>query len=123
VLFALARGSFGGEREWNDRRTISTIAADRVFVAELDGHTAGFVALEVEDDSVCIEQLLVAPEHEGEGVGRQLLDYAEGFAISLQARALQVVVEPTNRRARDFYSRRGFTPAGADLLELTLPQA
>lgn len=45
-----------------------------------------------------IEQLLVTPQHEHEGVGRQLLQYAEGYAIFRNARSLQVVVESNNRR-------------------------
>jgi ribosomal protein S18 acetylase RimI-like enzyme len=123
VLFSLARSVFGGEPAWDDGRTLATIEADVVFVAEVDGHTAGYVALELTDGAVCIEQLLVAPEHEGEGVGRQLLDYAEGYAISEGAATLQVVVEEDNRRALDFYRRRGFERSTGDLFELVLPRS
>ena len=56
-----------------------------------------------------IEQLLVSPRHEHEGIGNQLVDYAEGFAISEGAARLQIVVEPDNRRALDFYARRSFS--------------
>ena len=56
-------------------------------------------------------------------MGRQLLEYAEGFAIAEGAASLQVVVEEDNRRALDFYRGRGFVPAGEDLFELILPQA
>lgn len=122
LLFTLARGVFGERSTWDDRRTLTTLATDTVFVAELAGEPAGYVALERERDAIRIEQLLVSPAHEGEGVGRQLLEYAEGFAIAEGALRLQVVVESDNRRALAFYRGRGFAAAGADLLELVLPQ-
>ena len=123
VLFGLARGSFGDRAAWDDRRTLAALETDTVFVAELEGRTAGFVAVEREGDALRIEQLFVSPEHEGEGVGRQLLEYAEGYAISIGALRLEVVAEQDNRRAVEFYRGRGFVPTGAELLQLVLPQS
>lgn len=123
LLFGLARESFGERNRWDDSRTIATLESDTVFVAELEGRAAGFVAVSHDDDAVRIDQLFVTVAHEGEGVGRQLLEYAEGFAISAGARRLEVMVEGDNRRALDFYRGRGFVPAGDELLELVLPQA
>ena len=71
---------------------------------------------------VRIEQLCVHPAHESEGVGGQLLDWAEGYAISVGAARLEIVVEPRNERAVSFYRRRGFVPSAAELYELVLPQ-
>jgi GNAT superfamily N-acetyltransferase len=122
LLFSLAREAFGAQSTWNDRTTLAGLEADTVFVAELEGDHAGYVALERDGDTVRVEQLLVSPRHEHEGIGRQLVDYAEGWAISLGAARLQVVVEPDNRRALDFYVRRSFTRSGEDVLELPLPQ-
>ncbi len=64
----------------------------------------------------------MSPDHEAEGVGRQLLEYAEGFAISRGATALRVVVSEDDDRAVRFYRGRGFVPVGEDLLELVLPR-
>jgi ribosomal protein S18 acetylase RimI-like enzyme len=72
---------------------------------------------------MCVDQLFVSPEHEAEGIGRQLLEWAEGYAIAERAAKLQVVVEAENRRALEFYRGRGFTEAGQDLLELRLPES
>jgi GNAT superfamily N-acetyltransferase len=120
-LFSLAKGVFGQQEEWSDRGTIRALETETVFVADLDGEAAGFVALERESEAVLIRHLLVSPVHEGEGIGRQLFEYAEGFAISVGAQRLRAVVESDNRRARDFYGSRGFAAAADDLLELTLP--
>ena len=123
LLFTLARGVFGAQGDWDDGRTLTALETDTVFVAEVEGGPAGFVALERAADAIRIAHLLVSPVHEGEGVGRQLLDYAEGYAISTGAIRLQVVVEDDNRRARDFYRGRGFVSSGEEILELVLPQA
>jgi ribosomal protein S18 acetylase RimI-like enzyme len=118
VLFGLANLDRGA-----DSRTIAVLERETVFVAELEGSPAGYVALTQADDAVRIDQLFVSPEHEAEGVGRQLLEWAEGYAISERAARLEVVVESENRRALDFYRGRGFTEAGENLFELRLPQA
>ncbi len=122
-LFSLAREAFGDQAAWSDRTTLACLETDTCFVAELEGDHAGYAAVRREGDTVRIEQLLVSPRHEREGIGRQLIEYIEGFAISEGALRLQIVVEPDNRRALDFYGRRSFQPAGEDLLELVLPQA
>ena len=64
---------------------------ETVFVAEVEGAPAGYVAVERAGEAVRVDQLFVSPEHEAEGVGRQLLEFAEGYAISEGALALQVV--------------------------------
>ncbi len=118
LLFGLASLDRGA-----DRRTLAVLERETVFVADLEGAPAGYVALERSGDAVRVDQLFVSPEHEAEGIGRQLLEYAEGFAISEQAYALQVVVASDDRRASAFYRGRGFVEAGKDLLELVLPHA
>lgn len=121
MLYGLARRSFGSRSGWDDTKTLAVLAEETVFIAELDDELAGYVALESEADVMRIDQLLVSAEHEGEGVGHQLVEWAEGFAISRGARALRIVVEEDNAAARDFYRRSGFVPVGSDLLELILP--
>jgi GNAT superfamily N-acetyltransferase len=118
LLFGLASLDRGA-----DARTIAVLERETVFVADLEGSLAGYVALRPTGDAMCIDQLFVSPEHEAEGIGRQLLEWAEGYAISERAAKLEVVVEAGNRRALDFYRGRGFVEAGEDLLELRLPEA
>ena len=118
LLFGLASLDRGA-----DARTIAVLERETVFVADLEGSPAGYVALRPTGAAMCIDQLFVSPEHEAEGIGRQLLEWAEGYAISERAAKLEVVVEAENRRALDFYRGRGFVEAGEDLLELRLPEA
>jgi GNAT superfamily N-acetyltransferase len=119
-LFAVAKLAFA---EGDDSRTLAALARDTVFVAELAGEPAGYVAIEESAAALRIEQLCVHPAHEQEGVGKQLLEWAEGYAISSGAERLEVVVERGNERAESFYRGRGFVPVAPDLLELVLPQS
>jgi GNAT superfamily N-acetyltransferase len=117
LLFGLASLDRGA-----DERTLAVLERETVFVAEIEGAPAGYVAVEQSGAAVRVDQLFVSPEHEAEGVGRQLLEFAEGYAIWKGVSALQVVVESGDERAVSFYRGRGFTPVADDLLELLLPQ-
>ncbi|HEY7198542.1 MAG TPA: GNAT family N-acetyltransferase [Gaiellaceae bacterium] len=117
VLFGLASLDRGA-----DTRTLEVLEHETVFVAEVEGSAAGYVAVHREAKRVCVEQLFVSPDHEAQGVGRRLLEHAEGYAIAEGAELLAVVVEPGNERAAAFYRGRGFVPAERDRLELVLPR-
>jgi GNAT superfamily N-acetyltransferase len=118
LLFGLARIDRGA-----DERTLAVLEDETVFVAEIAGAPAGYVALDRQKDVVRVDQLFVSPEHEAQGVGRRLLEFAEGYAISIEASVLQVVVRGDDSRAVEFYRGRGFVPVAEDLFELVLPQA
>jgi len=121
-LFAFAKVAFGAQGGWDDARTLEALEGDTVFVARVGGSIAGYVALRPEGRNIRVEQLLVAPHHEGEGVGRRLLAHAEGYAISTGAGMMQIVVENDNDRAVDLYRRSGFVAVSDQLYELRLPE-
>jgi len=122
VLFALAESAFASMPGWDPAGVVRALADDVVFVARELEALAGYVALRREGErSLLIEQLLVAPGHEGHGVGRRLLAYAEGYAVAERLPALRVVVEASNVRAREVYRRLGFLPRGGEIFERTLP--
>jgi GNAT superfamily N-acetyltransferase len=122
VLFGLARSSYGTTPGWRPRRTLDLLENDVVFVAEVAGEPAGYEALAFGRAAVRIDQLLVGPHHDGEGIEEQLVAYAEGYAISVGASLLEAVVEPDNTSAVTFYRHHGFAQAGLDLVRLVLPQ-
>ncbi|MDQ3994498.1 MAG: GNAT family N-acetyltransferase [Actinomycetota bacterium] len=117
LLFGLANLDRGA-----DERTLAVLERETVFVAEVEGAPAGYVALEDEEEHIRVDQLFVSPDHEAEGVGRQLLEYAEGYAIWRRARSLRVVVSEGDRRAVAFYRGRGFVPVEENLFQLVLPE-
>ena len=64
------------------------------------------------------------PAHEEEGIGGQLLDWAEGYAISVGAERLEIVVETGQRPCGLPSTAAAASPQPApDLLALVLPQA
>ena len=117
ILFGLARIERGA-----DERTLEVLEHETVFVAEVEGAAAGYVALDQRESRVRVDQLFVSPEHEEEEVGTQLIEYAEGYAIWRGARWLEVVVDQGDEVAVGFYRGRGFVPVEENLLELVLPQ-
>ena len=102
-------------------RAVRTLADDTVFVAEIDGHTAGFVSVAPRGDCLCVEHLAVAIEHQGRHVGHRLLDWVEGYATSLALARVRIDVEADNRPALDFYARRGYAAAGQGAVERDVP--
>lgn len=71
-----------------------------IWVAELDDRIAGLMVL-VHD---CVEQLFVATEAQGQGVGAALLDRAK----ALWPGGLRLYTHQVNQRARRFYEAHGF---------------
>ena len=51
-----------------------------VTVAELDGEIAGLVVVGVDEEGFLLENVAVDPAHQGAGIGRALLEHAEGEA-------------------------------------------
>lgn len=96
-----------------------------LFVAEdAEGERVGFIHLQRTADfftgrSNChISDLAVAPQHEGDGVGRALLAHAEDWAREHQCQLVTLAVFPGNERARALYEANGYA---TDLLRLAKP--
>src|SRR4051812_29217927 len=84
-----------------DRRYLSgsVLRANEVWVAQICGRVAGFIAF----GHGWVNQLYVAPSFQGRGVGTELL------AIAMrQNRSLQLWAFEVNESAIRFYERRGF---------------
>jgi ribosomal protein S18 acetylase RimI-like enzyme len=123
VLFGRAHMSLSAGSGWNDERTLRVLEGDTVFVAEIDGSPAGFVAVDAGPTTTRIDELFVVPEHEDESVEWQLLEYAEGYAIASDSNRIEAVVDGDEPAALAPFRRYGFSPAEADgRLQLTLPQ-
>jgi putative acetyltransferase len=74
-----------------------------VFIAETGERMAGFGRV---DDRGCIDLLYVAPEHQGRGVARALLQRATAWSVSRGIARLSAEVSIT---ARPFFERAGFS--------------
>lgn len=103
--------------------TVAAIGSDPslrdVLVAEVGGTPAGFVHLETGTDFFTREKhghvsvIIVAPEAEGSGVGRALLDAAEAWTRERGYRFITLNVFEQNAGARRLYDKAGY---GIDML-------
>ena len=59
-------------------------------------------------DDWALGLLLFVPERRSDGLGREVYEGFEGWAATLGANAVRLVVQDQNRRARAFWERLGF---------------
>ncbi|HEY2394548.1 MAG TPA: GNAT family N-acetyltransferase [Rudaea sp.] len=107
------RASRGGRAE-GAPGTASEEAIERV----------GFLHLQTQKDfftgvlNCHIADLVVATEHDGEGVGSALVSFAEQWAREHRCRHVTLAVFPGNKRARFLYERHGY---GDELIRMAKP--
>ena len=94
---------------WRERWRGDLAAKARIVVAEADGAILGFVTIEAATGY--LDQLVVAPEAWGQGIGEPLLDEARRIAPA----GIELLVNTDNDRAIRFYRKHGFIIAGADV--------
>ena len=87
-----------------------------VWIAELDGRTAGWGAIRGD----WLEGLYAAPEFAGQGVGKELLGMLERL---MRDRKFRSVRAEASSNARDFYLRRGYRATGPQTPEGAWPMA
>lgn len=74
-----------------------------LFIYYDNQNPVGIVGINPDDEEICL--LYVLPKEQGKGFGTKLLDYA----ISL-CKNPYITVLDTNKKAIDFYIKRGFAP-------------
>jgi len=100
------------------RTRMRAVAAEHdqaLLVAERDGHLCGLLALDLMyylplGARTCrITALVVATEHQGEGIGRELLQAAESWARQAGAARIEVTSAAHRENAHAFYRARGYS--------------
>lgn len=112
------------------RRALAAILAGgpaaRAWICKLDGRPVGYgvltIGFSVEHGGRdgFLDDLYLAPEARGKGLGRRTLDFLEGEARRLAIRVLHLEVEPGNSAAGELYRRRGFRENGRRLMSKRL---
>jgi putative acetyltransferase len=92
---------------WRERWRNTLVPAAEIVVAEAGDTMIGFVT--VDRHTFYLDQIVVAPEHWGTGVGKALI--AEAKRIS--PRGLDLDVNVDNARAGAFYGKEGFVVTGS----------
>jgi GNAT superfamily N-acetyltransferase len=91
-----------------------------VFLAEMEGHAAGYVAVRERGGALHLERLVIAPADQGRHVGHALLDWVEGYGVSRGLERVEVGLAGADAQAEDFYRRRGYEEASPDTLSRPL---
>lgn len=97
-------------------RTFLTKPGAQAFVATIDGQSSGVISFYPDKDyftdhpRTYVDNLAVAQDVEGKGVGRALLDYVERWAREHGYREVVLDVFAGNQRAIAFYERQGYRP-------------
>ncbi len=105
---AYPRLDFAARLEWwRERWRNELVPSAEIVIAEAAGEMIGFVT--VDPRTLYLDQLLVAPQRWGSGVGAALIAEAK----RLSPTGLDLDVNTDNARAIRFYGKRGFGISGA----------
>lgn len=115
----------GRGADYRTHDVLGLLQSAEVYVAECEGHIAGYVAVGRRPPTLVIETICVSPAYEARGVAHQLLDWVEGLAFSCRAERLETLVAADDRRALAFFTGREFVAlpceAGMRVIEKRLP--
>lgn len=106
--------------EWRWRFESEIVAEERVYIAELGGRIAGFLAVKDRGDGHgYLHEIFIAPEFQRRGVGTVLMQLAKELApAGLRLHTLQ-----RNAQAAAFYERHGFVVVSTGVGRVGLPNA
>mgnify|MGYP003590747491 FL=1 len=83
-----------------------------MWVQERDGGIVGYGVLSIAADEAHVLNLCTSPDHEGEGLGRRMLQALLRIARGGGAQRVFLEVRPSNPRAIELYDRSGFNEIG-----------
>jgi ribosomal protein S18 acetylase RimI-like enzyme len=80
------------------------------FVAEVDGHIAGYARLffNRDENRLYVSSLYLLPEFQGQDIGTRLLEVGEGYAAQKRLNEIWIGVMVKNTQALLFYRKAGF---------------
>ena len=70
-----------------------------------------------DDRNIVVHRLAVLPQHQGKGIGRMLMDFAEQWAVKNNYDAIRLDTYSQNPRNQRFYLQRGYTDLGPVFLK------
>ena len=96
--------------------------ADIHVAAYLHGELVGCAILTAADDSygrtVKLRQMAVDPDHQGRGIGTQIVNFAEALSAE---RGYREIIVHARETAAPFYERAGYVAMGETFMEVTIP--
>ena len=102
----------GLTRPWNDPHADFALAIARpdstILLAEYDGVVAGSVMVGFDGHRGWVYYLAVAPDRRRCGLGRALMQQAEGWLTERGCPAIRLMLRTDNAEARGFYEALGY---------------
>jgi N-acetylglutamate synthase-like GNAT family acetyltransferase len=84
------------------------VASGNVWVLVLDDEIVGLVVLVAEPDSMLLENVAIAPEKQGWGLGRRLIEFAETRARQCGYREIELYTNELMHENLAWYARLGY---------------
>lgn len=81
-------------------------------VAQLEGEMVGYAVMMPAVDDVQLLNISIAAEHQGKGLGSELLESMMALARELRMQRMLLEVRPSNAAALGLYRKHGFTEIG-----------
>lgn len=85
--------------------------ADGFLVYVEEKEILGFVTYKIKDNFAIIGLIAVSQDHQGKGIGKQLIEKVENELINKNINELQIPTQEENRQACGFYEKLGYQQA------------
>jgi len=91
--------------EWSDETLLEHILDKHAFneVARIGRSAVGYYTLDQVGDYIFVVSVQVKRDHQGEGIGRALMERIEDLALMWGMEGVELCVQSTNSAARAFY--------------------
>lgn len=108
------------------------IQTNTLFTFKVENEIVGIVVLnETQDEeyveinwrtpldskNIVVHRLAVSPNHQGQGIARKIMNFAEEFAVKNKYDSIRLDTFSQNPRNQNFYLKRGYTELGSVFLK------
>ena len=77
-------------------------------VLEADGRVIAYFSVDVLNGNLFVNSIQVQKAYQGQGLGREMMAIIEAQAREKEARAIELLVQHTNKAAMEFYRHMGY---------------
>lgn len=94
-------------RTWVDN-SLKGVFSDDVLLYKEDNEILGFVTYKIDNNLASVGLIAVSPDHQGKGIGKELLNYVENKLFKYRIQKLIIPTQRSNSGACFFYAKIGY---------------